>query len=201
MGTSYGPGTLYCAECGRPASADELARFGDFLICPDCKNNYAQKLREGVAPQAAMAYGGFWIRFLAVLIDGVIMFVMNTILDYALRGSVIPAVPVPEPGNLGALWRMMPALGITTLVNMTLDALYEGLFVGYLGATPGKMALGLKVVRPDGSPIGMGRSFGRHFAKILSYIILLIGYIMAGFDSEKRALHDLICDTRVVKTR
>ena len=45
MSTAFGPGTLYCAECGRPSTADELARFGDLLICPDCKNNYAQKLR------------------------------------------------------------------------------------------------------------------------------------------------------------
>jgi uncharacterized RDD family membrane protein YckC len=55
------------------------------------------------------------------------------------------------------------------------------------------------VVRPDGRPVDLGRAFGRYFAKILSAFILLIGYIIAGFDSEKRALHDMICDTRVIK--
>jgi uncharacterized RDD family membrane protein YckC len=45
----------------------------------------------------------------------------------------------------------------------------------------------------------LGRAVGRYFAKIVSGIILMIGYIMAGFDSEKRALHDMMCDTRVIK--
>jgi uncharacterized RDD family membrane protein YckC len=69
------------------------------------------------------------------------------------------------------------------------------------GATPGKMALGLKIVRPDGGPISAGRAVGRYFAEILSALTLMIGYMMAGWDSEKRALHDRIADTRVIKTR
>ena len=56
-------------------------------------------------------------------------------------------------------------------------------------------------MRPNGGPIGLGRAFGRYFAKILSGLILMIGYIMAAFDSEKRALHDMICDTRVIRAR
>jgi uncharacterized RDD family membrane protein YckC len=61
------------------------------------------------------------------------------------------------------------------------------------------MALDLKVVRSDGGPVSLGRAVGRYFAKILSGVILLIGYIMAGFDAQKRALHDMLCDTRVIK--
>ena len=63
------------------------------------------------------------------------------------------------------------------------------------------MVLGLKVVRPDGGPVSLGRAIGRYFAKILSAIILLIGFIMAGFDREKRGLHDILVDTRVIKKR
>jgi uncharacterized RDD family membrane protein YckC len=61
------------------------------------------------------------------------------------------------------------------------------------------MAMGLKVVRADGSPVSIGLAFGRYFAKMLSGFILLIGYIMAAFDAQKRALHDMICDTRVIR--
>jgi len=82
---------------------------------------------------------------------------------------------------------------------MAVGATYESVFVGRLGATPGKMALGLKVVRPDGGPISLGRAVVRYFAKVVSGIILMIGYIMAGFDSQKHALHDMICDTRVIR--
>jgi uncharacterized RDD family membrane protein YckC len=61
------------------------------------------------------------------------------------------------------------------------------------------MALGLKVVRPNGGPVSPGRAFGRYFAKWLSSMTLGIGYIIAGFDAEKRAMHDMIVDTRVVR--
>ena len=88
---------------------------------------------------------------------------------------------------------------LLTLVLMALQVAYEVYFIGRFGATLGKMALKLKVVRPDGSPVSYMRALGRHFAKYLSAIILLIGYIMAAFDEEKRALHDRICDTRVVR--
>ena len=71
--------------------------------------------------------------------------------------------------------------------------------MGRFGATPGKMACGLKVVMADGGKVTYLRALGRAFSEILSGIILYIGYIMAGFDDEKRALHDRICDTRVIK--
>lgn len=96
---------------------------------------------------------------------------------------------------------MFGLLGIAALVGIVLGCTYETFFVVKYGATPGKMALGLKVVRPDGSGIDVGRAIGRYFAKMLSAIIIYIGYIMAGFDAQKRALHDMICDTRVIKTR
>jgi uncharacterized RDD family membrane protein YckC len=51
------------------------------------------------------------------------------------------------------------------------------------------------------APITAGRAAGRYFAKMISSMILMIGYIIAGFDSQKRALHDIICDTRVIKTQ
>jgi uncharacterized RDD family membrane protein YckC len=70
--------------------------------------------------------------------------------------------------------------------------------VGKNGATVGKMACGIRVVGADGKSVGYGKSTGRYFAKMLSYIIILIGYIMAAFDDEKRSLHDRLCETRVV---
>ena len=78
---------------------------------------------------------------------------------------------------------------------------YDLFFIRKYDATPGKMALGLKVLRKDGSKLSVGRVVGRHFANIVSSLTLLIGYIIAGFDDEKRALHDHMCDTRVIKTR
>ena len=78
-------------------------------------------------------------------------------------------------------------------------AIYESWCVGKFAATPGKMACKLKVVLPDGGQVSYPRAIGRHFAKYISGMILLIGYIMAAFDKQKRSLHDRICDTRVIQ--
>jgi uncharacterized RDD family membrane protein YckC len=66
-------------------------------------------------------------------------------------------------------------------------------------ATLGKMALGIVVTDLDGNRIGFGRATGRYFAKILSALILLIGFIMAAFTQKKQGLHDIIAGTLVVK--
>ncbi|HEV2444995.1 MAG TPA: RDD family protein [Candidatus Sulfopaludibacter sp.] len=195
------PETRFCSECGRVTPADELAQFGDRLICAYCKQAYAQKLREGVTPVAAATYAGFWIRVVAVIIDAIVTGV--------LQGLVWAAVGAPvwsrrfEPGMRPEEFfgPLMGVIGTGWLIGAAVNACYEALFVSKLGATPGKMALGLKVVRPDGRLLDLGRSFGRHFAKILSGLILCIGFIMVGFDSEKRGLHDMICDSRVVRVR
>jgi uncharacterized RDD family membrane protein YckC len=179
----------YCSECGQPRPKEDLARFGDRLICANCKIAYAQKLREGVASTATFVYAGFWIRFVAALLDGIILFVASVVVQLAFA-------PMLRSRRLEVA---LMALGAVYLIDLAIGAAYEGVFVSRFGATPGKMALDLKVVRPDGGPISLGRAVGRYFAKIVSWIILGIGYIMAGFDSQKRALHDMLCDTRVIR--
>lgn len=192
---------MFCSECGRPAQADDLARFGDRLVCIECKAGYAQKLREGVSVAGAVKFAGFWIRFVAALIDSIILFVVSTMLQFVVLGRRA-ASPFPDPNHLEAhLAESLTVVGIAWLLGTVASAAYEGWFVAKLGATPGKMALSLKVVRPGGGPVSLGRAFGRYFAKMLSTFTLGIGYIIAGFDSEKRAMHDMICDTRVIRIR
>jgi uncharacterized RDD family membrane protein YckC len=198
----------FCSECGRQVSQEDVVRFGDRQVCPHCKDAYAQKLREGVAPAGFVRYGGFWLRFVAMLLDGIIVAVPMWILQAVVFASMMPSFrqlsqnPNPRPDEImGILGPMFGMIGLSALVGMVIACTYETFFLVRYAATPGKMALGLKVVRPGGSKIDAGRAIGRYFSKLLSAIILYIGYIMAGFDSQKRALHDIICDTRVVKTR
>ena len=202
------PPTFFCTECGRPAAAEELARFGDRMACPDCKNSLAQKLREGVAPAAYIQYGGFWRRFVAVFIDGLILWIPGICLARLIASATGSApyqpAPVMNPFEaLGSLAIYMTSLGmaVQTLLGVVIACSYETFFIVKFGATPGKMDLGIKVVRPDGSGIGVGRAIGRYFAKWLNYFTLFIGFIMAGVDHEKRGLHDMICDTRMIRTR
>jgi uncharacterized RDD family membrane protein YckC len=205
MATGTNPDLRYCSQCGQPAPLDEFARFGDTLVCPHCKNSYIQKIREGVAPvQPVFRYAGFWIRFVAYLIDLVILAVAGSAVQLLLLGHAFAPLTrmrpdMPPEETLAAVGAMMGTLALSTLVGTAIAACYEGFFVSRIGATPGKMALSLKVVRANGGAVGFPRALGRYFAKWLSGIILLIGYIMAGFDSQKRSLHDMICDTRVIK--
>ena len=85
------------------------------------------------------------------------------------------------------------------IIQLGIPIAYETWFIGKFAATPGKMACRIKVVNADGSRVSYLKALGRYFAKILSGIALLIGYIMVAFDSEKRGLHDHICNTRVIR--
>jgi len=192
----------YCAECGQPTRPDELANFGGHMVCPNCKNVYAQKLREGVNPNVAVAggfqYAGFWVRVLAAIIDTIILAVVDGIVQFLALAPMIKTMSQQQMTGADAM-NVLAAAGVVWVVDTVIGACYEAFFINKMGATPGKMALGLKVVRPNGAPVDLGRAFGRYFAKLLSAIILLIGYIMVAFDAEKRGLHDMICDTRVIK--
>jgi uncharacterized RDD family membrane protein YckC len=163
---------------------DELIRFGDALVCAKCKPLYVQSLREGVAVAGEIAYAGFWIRVGAKIIDGIVLSVVGFILGVA--GEFI-------------ISQGMARSVLQNILSLVLTIGYTTYFLGAYSATPGKMACGLRVVRPDGEKISYARAFGRCFAEFVSSLILGIGYLMVIFDEEKRALHDRICDTRVVK--
>ncbi len=137
-----------------------------------------------------MPYAGFWWRFLAALLDGALVNVVSVLMVFGI-------------GLVGATLLGMSEFAATLigqLLAYVVAWLYEALMTSsrYCG-TLGKMAVGLKVVRPDGQPIGFGRATGRHFAKYLSAIILMVGYIMAAFTEKKQGLHDIICDTIVIR--
>ena len=77
--------------------------------------------------------------------------------------------------------------------------LYYTVAVSVWQTTIGKRLLGLYILRLDGSKIGPARALGRYFAGMVSALLFCIGYLMIGLRHDKRGLHDLICDTAVVK--
>jgi uncharacterized RDD family membrane protein YckC len=190
--TANSGNTVVCSECGRGFPADEVIRHGNSYICAQCKPLFIQKLSEGASIRRGMHYVGFWWRFLAAMIDGIILGALNLVVSLALGFSALQIIGL-EQNTAG-----LTALVVSWLAGMAIRIAYEVYFIGAYGATPGKSVCKMKVVRADGSPVGYALATGRFFAKILSSITLLIGYIIAAFDSEKRALHDRICDTRVI---
>jgi uncharacterized RDD family membrane protein YckC len=189
--TAAPAGGVVCAECGKSFQADEVVKFGDRHVCAACKPTFVQRMQEGAVIAGALDYASFGIRFGAKILDGLILWVVNTGLTFAL-GMALGAT---NSDPTAAVAFMAATVGIQVLVNVS----YGTFFLGRFGATPGKMACRIKVVRPDGSPLTYGRACGRVFAEILSALTCYIGYIMANFDEEKRSLHDRICDTRVIK--
>jgi uncharacterized RDD family membrane protein YckC len=87
---------------------------------------------------------------------------------------------------------------VLMIAQLCIALSYETFMIWKYGATLGKMACKIRVVSPDGQNVSFGQSLGRYFAKIVSSLLCLAGYIMAAFDEEKRALHDRMCNTRVV---
>jgi uncharacterized RDD family membrane protein YckC len=179
-----------CVECGKSFAADEVIRYGDKWVCATCKPLFLQKLKEGALLPGTMVYGGFWIRAVGKIIDSLIQGVFGILLVLVF----IPFLDLNAgPDNLGMIvWMGLQGGGILFALA------YSVFFLGKYGATPGKMAVGLKVVTSDGEPIDYKRAAARYFAEILSGLICYIGYIMVAFDDERRALHDRLCDTRVI---
>ena len=156
-----------CPSCGRFTSSD--AKF-----CGYCRYQFGAH-----TPGAGeFVYAGFWIRFLAWIIDSIILFGVNIVIGLFITNTLNAFV-----------------------VELFLGAVYSiGFWLGQ-GATPGKMAVGIKVVMANGDPMELGPACLRYFGYLLSGLILGIGYLMIAFSAEKRGLHDNIAGTIVIKTR
>jgi uncharacterized RDD family membrane protein YckC len=170
------PQSQFCDNCGLPLSGE--AGFS------------AASVGGGVPAFATGRPAGFWIRFVAMLIDGVVMTALVSVLislftdsspnDYFFGTSGSESVDGPD------------------LIGLIIEFFYAPTLIAVWATTVGKRAFSAYVVRPDGSPVSFWRALGREFAKFLSFFTLGIGFIMIGFRSDKRGLHDLIADTVVV---
>lgn len=144
-------------------------------------------------PPGAALHAGFWRRCAALIMDGVLIGIAVSIVQVLLGIGAIGALSANRPGA------MVGVVALTALMVFLGQWLYFALFEsGARQATPGKMALGIKVVDESGRRITFGRASGRYFGKILSGLILNLGYLMAGWTSRKQALHDLLAGTLVV---
>ncbi|MCK5844554.1 MAG: RDD family protein [Victivallales bacterium] len=192
-----------CANCGGMFNTNELVDIDGASVCADCKPQYLRKLQEGGDVNSVYyRYAGFWIRAVAIILDGLIIAVVQFPLSI-LFGVLIGVIGGAMGGNetAGAVVVILIQL-VNMLVSVLIQGLYDVLFLVKKGATPGKMAMGIRVINADGNrQISYGKAIGRYFAKMLNGFTLNIGYMMAGWDDEKRGLHDRICDTRVIYSK
>ena len=151
----------------------------------------------------SVQYAGFWLRFVAWIIDIIILAIPDSIIKSLLGASeAMKNVFVTDGRTFHLELSNLDSRPLFSyfLFSTALTWLYYSLMESSpKQATLGKMVLKLKVTDMDGRRISFGRATGRHFAKIISGLILLVGYMMAGWTEKKQALHDMIANTLVVK--
>jgi len=139
----------------------------------------------------AVRYGGFWRRFFAVLIDGIILTIPVLLLASALGLGEADAGDGSVNFNLG---------GGGTLLNIGAQVLYDTILLTlFNGRTIGKMLLGVRVTGINGQRISFGQALMRSLMKIVSYAVFCLGCIWVAFDSRKQGWHDKVAKTVVVK--
>jgi uncharacterized RDD family membrane protein YckC len=125
---------------------------------------------------------GFWIRFVAIFIDGIIVGVVTTII-----GAIL---------NLNTNGRS----GVQILLGLVYYVYFWSNSSPWPGQTLGSKLLNIRVIRTDGSDLSISQALIRYIGFIISGIVLLIGFIWAAFDPNKQGWHDKIAGTYVVKT-
>jgi uncharacterized RDD family membrane protein YckC len=169
------PEALYCYKCG-VRLPDEI-QFG----------------AESIGPPA-----GFWTRFVAHFIDqiflGIIIFVLSIIIARSLVDTYIDGTLYFTWDNVSEFtWWL---IGLTVLS----EVLYFTVAIGAWGKTIGKAMLGIKVVRQDGSRVTYVRSLARCLIYLLQLdLIMGLSFLVIAFNPEKQGIHDMVCDTGVVR--
>jgi len=128
-------------------------------------------------------YAGFWLRFGAIIIDALLLAAAGFVLSFVSLFSLF-----------GVAWFL------TSLFSWAIGWLYFSLMESSkLQATLGKIAVGIIVTDTEGRRISFGRATGRYFAKIISAIMIYIGFLMIAFTEKKQGLHDMLANCLVIR--
>jgi uncharacterized RDD family membrane protein YckC len=158
---------MFCPNCGQENAEPAI-------FCQHCGTPFQSKPTTSSDIVQPRSYAGFWVRFVALIID---------VLIVAVASGLVSAA----------------TLGAGMVVSLFAPWLYEAFMLSSeWQATVGKRAMSIVVTGTDGSRISFARATGRHFAKYISAFALCIGFIMAAFTAKKQALHDMIAETLVV---
>lgn len=186
-------------ESGLPPSAEEPAAGG--LLLQDAEEIAGAALPDGAvevvpAEPTSLRTAGFWLRSVAFLVDGGMVALLATggamLVDLAVQiGGLISSAP-----ETGLEWLDTTA---TSLLVVLIVLCYFTLFVGFRGQTPGKMFLGLKIIRTTGEEVGYGKALVRWIGQCLGLLPLGLGFLMIAFSRRKQGLHDRLARTYVVR--
>ena len=203
-------GAALCSNCGQAfAVAAAVARapmMSSPVAAPIAGGVAAVPAYAGYAAVPRVVYAGFWVRFLAFLIDnavigiGFVLILIPLIFLTGLGGFIGEIHPNEDMNDVG-IFMLFGLLFLAATVSLLLTWLYHALMESSeWQATLGKKVLGLVVTDMAGRRVSFGRATGRHFAKIITNMVpAFIGYIMAGFTERKQAMHDMIAGCLVLR--
>ncbi len=168
-----------------------------YSVPPSAPVSYQQPQQYAGSVQTASVIE----RFIAMIIDSVIIGIGTTIISFVIGligGLIVGALSAATNSEGIAVVGSILINLLTALISAAICFSYEGYFLSTSGATIGKKVMGIKVLHAGEYPSFL-RGGCRYLAKGISFFICMIGYIMACFTQDNKALHDMICDTVVVK--
>ncbi len=203
LGCIESPERLKRSENSGAFSVDEL--YQRYLLVNDKvdgRSNLSDSRPHFEDVKGTAHYAGFWRRFVAFLIDSTIVMIIGCTggsVIGLLYGFLVAATTVGdinydsiifEAGVLGLIW------------GIAADCLYfTALESSPMQATPGKLAMNIIVTNYEFRRIGFGQANARYWGKLVSSLILCIGFLMVAFTEKKQALHDQLAGTLVIVKR
>lgn len=155
-----------------------------------------------VAP-VRVAYAGFWLRFIALCIDSLVLspvVVAAGLIFFFLLTPIVPAIQHADTISPFLIVSLFAGYGLLAVLVLAGSWLYFALMESStMQATLGKKALGLAVTDLNGTRVSFARASGRYFGKLLSGMLMNFGYLMAAFTERKQALHDLLAGCLVIR--
>ena len=188
-GAQSSPGASFCSRCGAPLTAGAVAPAVPFTA-PTSPGPPppVSVVASGAAVRADVRYAGFWRRFLAAVIDAVLVAIAGGLIDVAMGVSII------EPDyTQGNTW-------MATCLRFLLSWIYCAWFESSrMQGTLGQQSIAIMVTDLQGRRISFARATGRYFGQIPSLLLLGIGFLMIAFTEKKQGLHDLMAGCLVVR--
>jgi uncharacterized RDD family membrane protein YckC len=198
-------GNRFCQACGQEVGTAVIAS-------PVTESPPPPPIAVSPAYAAPIPYAGFWLRFVASFVDGLILCIPFWIVVVVLIsvfggfGVLIHRIPRDShPADPREVMALMAPFFLAFFLGWLVFIILQWLYFAAMESSPrqatfGKSVMSLRVTDSEGQRISFGHATGRFFAKLVSGMVPLgIGYIMAGFTERKQALHDLIAGTLVFR--
>ena len=205
-GTQLADDAAFCTNCGQAIQRAPSAAYPSPAAPPPLQPEPVEVDQQPAPPvwqtsqvsRPPVAYAGFWLRLVAYIIDAMILGIVGVGAFFPLFRANIHAFTAENPWEVYTSVSR-PLLAIRLLALMLSWIYYASMESSTWQATLGKKILGFKVTDLAGNRISFARASGRFFGKILSGMILGIGFLMAGFTARKQALHDILAGCLVLR--